>query len=75
MDDLLLTFVATNFAACRLPPAARAAFDSGRSVRQAVSAGSFDLSNGRLVDGLVLRRRQRKNKINNASSHFGIANP
>jgi hypothetical protein len=51
------------------------AFDSDRSVRQAVLAGSFDLSNGGVVDALVLWRRQRNDQVDNAPSHFRVANP
>jgi hypothetical protein len=75
MDDLLPASFATNFAACRSPRPRDAAFDSDRSVRQAILAGLFGLSNGRVLDGLVLWRRQCNDKIDDAPSHFWVANP
>lgn len=74
MDHLLPALVATNFAAYRSPQPRDAAFDSDRSVRQAVLAGLFDLSNSRVLDALVLWRSQRNDEVNNPASHFGVAN-
>jgi hypothetical protein len=57
INDLLLARVAPKFAVADSPRSRDAAFGSDRSVRQAILTSLFDLSNGRVVDALVLRRR------------------
>src|ERR1700691_3990285 len=75
INDLLLARVATKFAVAGSPRSRDAASGSDRSVRQAILTNLFDLSNGRILDALVLRRRQRNDQVYNAASHFWIANP
>jgi hypothetical protein len=70
-----LARVATKFALAGIPLSRDAAFGSDRSVRQAVLVGLFDLSNGGVLDALVLRRRQRNDQVYNAPSYFWVANP
>jgi hypothetical protein len=75
INDLLLARVATKFAVAGSPRSRDAASGSDRSVRQAILTGLFDLSNGRVVDALVLRRRQRNDQINNPTSDFLVSHP
>ena len=59
---------------------ADAAFDSQRSVRQAVLAGLFDLPNDRIgavagpVRVALFVRRQRHHEVDDAAAHFWVAN-
>src|ERR1700722_20172765 len=70
INDLLLARVATKFAVAGSSRSRAAASGSDRSVRQAVLTGLFDLSNGRVVSALFLRRRQRNDQIYNSTSDF-----
>src|ERR1700678_4335267 len=73
INDLLLARVATKFATTGSSRSRDAASGSDRSVRQAILTGLFDLSNGRVLNALVLRRRQRNDQIYNATSNFLVA--
>src|ERR1700677_811855 len=74
INDLLPARVATKFAVAGDPQSRDAASGSDRSLRQVIWTRLFDLSNGRVLDALVPRRRQRDDQVYNPPPYFRVAN-